>query len=164
MQNKKSKKIHGDFAFRIRVGDFEVEINGTREEVSKTIEELPSLMGKVHKAFEAVRPKKVTTLTVKTEPDKAEKKLPQQHPKILPSENCEEAILRLMETDWGKWRPRTIKELKEALKTNKMDYSGGTLTRILLKLARKKKVRRWKTDAGYVYILAEKEDSRDEVE
>ena len=164
MQNKKSKKIHGDFAFRIRVGDFEVEINGTREEVSKTIEELPSLMDKVHKAFEAVRPKKVTTLTVKTEPDKGEKKLPQQHPKILPSENCEEAILRLLETDWGKWRPRTIRELKEALKTNKMNYSGRTLTRILLKLARKKKVRRWKTDAGYVYILAEKEDSREEAE
>ena len=164
MQNKKSKKIHGDFALRIRVGDFEVEINGTREEVSKTIEELPSLMDKVHKAFEAVRPKKVTTLTVKTEPDKGEKKLPQQHPKILPSENCEEAILRLLETDWGKWRPRTIRELKEALKTNKMNYSGRTLTRILLKLARKKKVRRWKTDAGYVYILAEKEDSREEAE
>jgi hypothetical protein len=164
LQNKKSKKIHGDFAFRIRVGDFEVEINGTREEVSKTIEELPSLMDKVHKAFEAVRPKKVTTLTVKTEPDKGEKKLPQQHPKILPSESCEEAILRLLETDWGKWRPRTIRELKEALKTNKMNYSGRTLTRILLKLARKKKVRRWKTDAGYVYILAEKEDSRGEAE
>jgi len=69
--------VHGNFAFRIRVGDFEVEITGTREEVSKTIEELPSLMGKVHQAFEAVRPKKVTTLTVKTEPGKGEKKLPQ---------------------------------------------------------------------------------------
>lgn len=164
MQDKKGKMVHGNFAFRIRVGDFEVEISGTREEVSKTIEELPSLMGKVHKAFEAVRPKKVTTLTVKTEPGEGEKKLPRQHPKILPSENCEEAILRLLETDWGKWRPRTIRELKDALKTNKMSYPGRTLTRILLKLARKKKVRRWKTDAGYVYILAEKETLKGEAE
>jgi len=54
--------------------------------------------------------------------------------------------------------------LKEALKTNKMNYPGRTLTRILLKLARKKKVRRWKTDAGYVYILAEKETLKGEAE
>ena len=55
------------------MGDYEIEMNGAKEEVLKTIEDMPSLMGKIQEAFEIMRPKKVTTLTVKTEPPKDEK-------------------------------------------------------------------------------------------
>ena len=139
------------------MGEYEVEIQGKREEVLKTLQDLPNLISNVNKAFENVKPKKITTFTVKTEPAKEEKVSAQKYPKISPTENYEEAIIRILETDWGKWRPRTIDELRDALKANGMDYPGRMLAGILMGFVKNEKIRRWNTDAGYVYILAEKE-------
>jgi hypothetical protein len=141
------------------MGEYEVEIQGKREDVLKTLQDMPSLIDNVNKAFENVKPKKITTLTVKTEPAKEEDKS-QKYPKISPTENYEEAIIKVLETDWGKWRPRTIDELRDALKANGMDYPGRMLAGILMGLVKNEKIRRWNTDAGYVYILAEKEALR----
>jgi len=156
LQGKGVREAQKNFVFRVKMGEYEVEINGTREEVLKTIEELPSLTVNVHKAFESLKPKTVATLTLKKEGAK-EEALMQKYPKILRTEKCDEAILRILETDWGKWRPRTVTELKDALKENKLNFSGRILAGVLMGLVRKGRVRRWKTDAGYVYILAEKE-------
>ncbi len=158
MPEKIARTNQDGFMFRVRMGDQEVELNGTREEVLKTLEDLPNLMGTVNKAFESVKPKKVTTLTVKTSEAKSETaSSPRQYPKIAPTERYDDAVLKLMETDWGKWRPRTLEELKDALKTNGMDYSGRILAGALANLVKKEKIRRWNTDSGNVYILAEKE-------
>ena len=152
-------KKSGGFAFRVKIGEYEVEIQGTHEEVTKTLKDLPDLVTNVHKAFENVKPKTVTTLTVKTEPTakaKATSKPPEQtYPKITSATNCEGAVLRLLETDWGKWRPRTMEELKDAMKANKMEYNTRILTGTLNTLADKGLVRRWNTTTGFVYILAE---------
>jgi len=157
LRQKTTKTDHGSFTFRAKIGEYEIELNGNREEVIKTIEDLPNLMNNVHKAFETAKPKKVTTLTVKTEAAPQEKAPSQKYPRISPTENYDEAILRILETDWGKWRPRTINELKETLKANGMDYPGRMLATVLMGLVKQEKIRRWNTDAGNVYILAEKE-------
>ena len=168
MPNKKDKKKNieeknENFAFRVKIGEYEVEITGTHEEVTKTLENLPHLITTVHKAFENVRPKTVATLTVKTEPtpkDKAAQKTPSQtYPKIKSVANCEDAVLRLLETDWGKWRPRTMEELNDAIKANDIKYTTRNLEATLNKLADKGMVRRWSTNAGFVYILAEEKPS-----
>ncbi len=143
-----------NFAFRVKLGEHEVEIRGTNEEVLKTIENLPNLIINVQKAFETLRPKTVATLTVKAEAPKVEAPA-QKYPKIVPTEKREEAILRMLETDWGKWRPRTMEELKEALKANGLDYSVRVLTGGLAGLVKKGTIRRWNTNAGVVYILAQ---------
>jgi hypothetical protein len=148
--------LKGIFVFRVKLGDFEVEINGDREEVLKTIKELPGLMVDVYKAFEASKPKATATLTVKTAGGKGEAAV-EKFPKVLRVKSCGEAVLKVLETDWGKWRPRTVAELKAALKANGLRYPGRTLAGVLSGLVRKEKIRRWKTDAGYVYILAEEE-------
>jgi len=147
-----------NFAFRVRIGEHELELKGTREEVLKTIDDLPRLVANVQKAFESAKPKTVTTLTVKTEPSKAET---QKYPKIANTESCDEAIIRALETDWGKWRPRMLDELREALHANGLNYPGRVLAGVLMGLVRKGKIRRWNTDAGFVYILAEKETVRE---
>ena len=162
MSHKKVKEQnieekHEGFAFRIKIGEYEVEIKGTYEEVTKTIESLPNLVTNVQKAFENVRPKTVATLTVKTEaaPKAAPEAPAQSYPKIGSPPNCEEAVLRFLETDWGKWRPRTMEELQEAIKANGLKYPGRTLGATLDALADKGMVRRWDTNTGFVYILAE---------
>jgi hypothetical protein len=155
LQRKGVRDKEGYFSFRVKKGECEVEISGTREEVLEAVENLQSLVLNVQKAFESLKPKAVATLTVKTE---AAKEAPaQKYPKIVAAENCEENVLRVLKTDWGKWRPRTIGELKEALKVNGLSYSGRVFAGVLLGLVKKGSVRRWKTNAGYVYILAEKE-------
>jgi hypothetical protein len=147
------------FVFRVRLGEYELELCGERGEVLRTVrEDLPELVSSVQRAFEGVKPKTVATLTVKKEPAKEEAVIgAQKFPKIVRTEKCDEAVLRLLETDWGKWRPRMIDELKEGLKANGLAFSGRELAGVLLGLVRGKKLRRWKTDAGFVYILAEKE-------
>jgi hypothetical protein len=156
LQKRAIRQKQGNFAFRVRMGEYEVEINGTHEEVLKTIEDLPSLVTNVRKAFENVKPKTIATLTVKTGSQK-EQADAHKYPKIMQTENCDDAIIRTLETDWGKWRPRTMDELKGALKANGLDCSGHVLEGVLMGLVKRGKVRRWNTDAGYVYILVEKE-------
>lgn len=160
MQDKAAKTTKADFGFRVKMGEYEVEIHGKREEVLKTLQDLPSLIDNVNKTFENVKPKKITTLTVKTEPAKAQNAPSQEYPKISPTENYDAAVSRILETDWGKWRPRTIDELKDVLKANGMDCPGRMLAGILMSLVKTEKIKRWNTDAGYVYILAEKEALR----
>jgi len=159
LKNRVVGGVQGSFVFRVKMGEYEVEIGGSREDVLKTIEELPSLMAGVCSAFEGLKHKTVATLTVKTEPGKKEEAAAavQKFPKISRTDKCDEAVLRVLETDWGKWRPRTIGELKEALKANGLSFPGRVFAGVLMGLVRGGKVRRWKTDAGHVYILAEQE-------
>jgi len=158
---KKGEKKQEGFVFRVKLGDREVELRGTHEEVTKTIENLPSLVANVNKAFEITKPKTVATITVKTEqpPEKAAKAKAeaskQIYPKISATKSCGEAVLKFLETEWGKWRPRTMEELKEATKSNKLKYPGRMLSATLDGLAEKGQVRRWNTNTGFVYILAD---------
>jgi hypothetical protein len=61
----------------------------------------------------------------------------------------------MLGTDWGKWRPRTVEELKEAMKANGLNYSDRALSGTLDALSDKGMIRRWNTNTGFVYILAE---------
>ena len=130
------------FSFRVKMGKQEIEISGTREEVIKTIEELPSLVASISKAFEST--KNLGT---------ASKSVTSTYPSISPSASCSEAVLKLLETDWGR-QARTLTELGEALKVNAVHYPSTTLSGVLAWLLRKNKIKRWKTDRGYVYVLA----------
>jgi hypothetical protein len=151
-----TKGKHENFAFRLKTGDFEVEIDGNYGDVLNTIKNLPNLVVDIDKAFEKIKPKKVATLTVKTDTAGPQKTL-KQYPQIQSSRKLDDAVLRILETDWGKWRPRTIDELDEALKANGSEQSLRALGGVLMDLVKKGKIRRWNTNAGYVYILAEKE-------
>lgn len=128
------------FSFRVKMGQREIEISGTREEVMKAIEELPQLMETVSKAFESTKSKE-TAQTVSS-----------VYPSISAS-GCSEAVLQLLASDWGK-QPRSLPELGEALKANAVYYPSTTVSGVLAWLVRKNKIKRWKTDKGYVYVLA----------
>jgi hypothetical protein len=137
----------------------EVEISGTRKEVLKAIKDLPKLMENVSKAFEHMAPEvaEKKPLTVRLKPSNTSS--PKMYPSIKKAKNCSQAVLKLLATEWGTWRPRTISEIVEALKANAIHYPSTTLSGVLSWLVKKGKVRRWKTDAGYVYILPEKEEA-----
>ncbi|MEM3760472.1 MAG: hypothetical protein QXZ02_05085 [Candidatus Bathyarchaeia archaeon] len=158
MGGKVAKPSEGEFSFRVKVGDYEVEVKGLKDDVLETVRELPNLMPEVSRAFENLKPKTSATVIVKTPVSTVKEEPPtEKYPKIPKAESCSEAVLKILESDWGKWRPRTLAELKAALAANNLHFPGRTLAGDLLGLVRKGVVRRWKTDKGYVYILAEKE-------
>lgn len=148
-----AKGLGEGFTLRVKAGEYEVEVSGSREEVLETVKELPELVASFNAAFEKLKPKTVVTVTTAV---KGEAKL-EKYPKIPKLEDDKEALLRILESDWGRWRPRTLAELKEALEANRISYSDKKLSNELSELVKQGKVRRWKTDNGYVYILAEEE-------
>ncbi len=83
---------------------------------------------------------------------------------ILPSEkevypsiqakSCAEAIVNLLSTDWGKTKPRSISEIRSASEANALHYSERVIGFTLTRLTKKQKLRRWKTESGFVYTIA----------
>jgi hypothetical protein len=147
------------FSFRVKMNQNEIEISGTKKEVLDVIEALPKLVGQVSKALnpaeamtDASESKPVVVRL--TSPAAAS---PKMFPSIKEAKNCSGAVVKLLMTEWGTWKPRKTPEIIEALKANALHYPRSTLSGVLAWLVKKGKVRRWKTDAGYVYILAEKE-------
>lgn len=144
------------FTIRIKIGQNEIEISGSQREVLKTIQDLPKLVENITKAFTPKNTKETTTekpsVTMISVPSSTTSKI---YPSIRKAKNCSQAVLKLLETEWGAWRPRTLSEIVQALKANAIHYPSSTLSGVLSWLVKKGKVKRWKTDAGYVYILAE---------
>jgi hypothetical protein len=158
------KKLGDDkpepFHLRVKIGEYEVELSGTHQDVTKTLQTLPDLITNVSKAFDAVRPKTVATITLKTSEQTTSNTKPsetatQNYPRIGAAQNTQETVLKLLESEWGKWRPRTVEELQEALQANDQKTDDQTLSVTLDELASKGLIRRWNTNTGYVYILAE---------
>jgi len=144
------------FSLRVRLGQYEVEISGSREDVLKTVEDLPNLVTVVSEAFAQagvsvkvadVQPSRDSVPKPSTSPSGA-------YPSIQGSGNCSDAVLKLLETDWGRSTPRTLPELVEAMRVNAVHFPVTTLSGVLNWLVRKGRVKRWKTDKGYVYVLA----------
>ncbi len=157
MQKKLVEEKTEGFSIRVKIGEYEVELSGTHSEVMKTLKSIPTLIANINKAFESVKPKTIATITVKTSEatNASSEAQVQSYPKIAATESAEEAILKALDSDWGKWRPRTMDELKEVMKFNNLKYPGLVLPSILEALAEKGLVKWWNTNAGFVYILAE---------
>ena len=150
------------FSLRVKMNENEVEISGTQKEVLKVLEDLPQFVEKVAKAF--VHNDSEAKLTPEKPPIKVKLASPTEgqsriFPSIKKAKNCSQAVLKLLETEWGSWRPRTMHEIVEALQANAIHYPSTTLSGVLSWLVKKGKGKRGKTDAGYVYILAEKEEA-----
>lgn len=140
-----------DFSVRVRIGEKEVELRGSKEEVFETLDSrLDYIVDRVSEAFQN---EEVEELVEEAEEDgEEEDEEDMLYPDIGSASSCSEGILKVMETPWGK-RPRTLGELREALKANDLFYPTTTMSSVLISLVRQGKLRRWKTSGGYVYVL-----------
>jgi len=146
------------FSLRVRLEQCEVEISGSREEVLRTVEDLPKLVAVISGAFAEAGVKLGNAASVGSAFSfSSSSPLPgvsAVYPSVHSSGGCSDAVLKLLSADWGRATPRTLPELVEALKANAIHYPATTLSGVLNWLVRKGEVRRWKTDKGYVYVLA----------
>ncbi len=142
------------FTIRIRIGGNEVELSGSREDVLKSLEELPKIVNQVSGAFTA----STTSATIIPMPQQAKAEPPatsEEFPTISVSLDtpCPDVIIRLLATDWGRKTPRVKEELMEAMHVNAIHYPEGTVKGRLTDLTKKGTLRRIKTERGYGYIL-----------
>jgi len=146
------------FSLRVRLGQCEVEISGNRDEVLRTVEDLPSLVALISEAFAQVGGKASQNGIVapSVSPVSPSQSSPASvYPSIQSTRGCADAVLMLLTTDWGRAAPRTLPEIVEAMRVNAVHYPVTTLSGVLNWLVRKGRVKRWKTDKGYVYVLAQ---------
>ena len=142
--------VETPFLIKIRIGEAEVEIGGEREEVLETLQDLDKIVELVSDAFNIVSEEKKPKSKSKIDPSK--------YPKIPRTNQCSEAVLSLLQTDWGK-NPRTIGEIREAMEANVVFFPKTTLSGVLVWQTKKGDLRRWKDPKrGYLYVLNEKEE------
>jgi hypothetical protein len=145
------------FSLRVRLDRCEVEISGSREEVLRTVENLPKLVAVISEAFTDTGVKLGNTVTGGSGSSSSSSSLVAgvsvAYPSVHSSSGCSDAVLKLLAADWGRAKPRTLPELIEALKANAIHYPATTLSGVLNWLIKKGAIRRWKTDKGYVYVL-----------
>jgi hypothetical protein len=140
---------------RVKIGNNEVEVSGAKEEVLETLTNLSQIVGKVSEAFGGVQ----------SSPQPPPKAIPAQtsEPTVLPSvtispdAKCPDAIIKVLDTEWGRTAPRTQGELIEAMKVNAIFFPEGTVKGRLTDLTKKGVLRRIQTERGYGYILVKPE-------
>lgn len=76
----------------------------------------------------------------------------EEFPKIPEGAGCSEAVRALLQTEWGR-QPRTMNEIKEALETNALYFSKGTLSGTLTLMTKAGHLRRIKKDGRWAYVV-----------
>ena len=134
------------FTLRVKIGDNEIEVGGTREEVMASFDDLQRLVDLVSKAFA------IGVVDVPAQ-GSIEHKVPSGFPVILQTSKCSEAVLNLLGTEWGK-TPKTLAELKQGMEANAIHFPSSTISGTLNWLVKKARLRRWKGEnKKYRYTL-----------
>ena len=141
------------FSIRVRIGNCEIELAGKKDEVMATLNELPKVVETVSKSFEIAEKQQPKISSVKADTEKAGiVESAEALPTIPRPAGPSDAIINLLSTEWGR-APRTWQEINEALVTNAIYYSKGSITGTLTNLTKKNKLRRIRTEKGYGYVL-----------
>src|SRR5512136_2123118 len=97
------------FSLRVRLGQYEVEISGSRDDVMKTVDDLPQLVATISKAFSEAETKDDTLDSKTTSPEPVTSiHSSASYPSIQSTGNCSDAVLRLLSTGWGRVTPRSL--------------------------------------------------------
>jgi hypothetical protein len=134
-----------ELRIRIRLGDYEVEVAGAKEDV---LEILENIDGVISSASSALGARSATALpsAVETKPEE----LP--HVQMERDVQAPDAIMGLLSTNWGN-KPRNLTEIIAALEVNAIHFPKGTVAGRLTDLTRKGVLRRVKTPSGFGYVL-----------
>ena len=144
---------------RLKVGEGEIQLEGSRQAILEMLEkDLP----KIVESFSRVTvertgtypPAPGTETAAEPSPPTVSSRLEEAEPyPSVRAKSCADAITTLLSTAWGKRKPRTLSDIKEALEANALHYSGKVIGFTLTRLTRRQKLRRWKSEEGFVYTL-----------
>ena len=138
---------HIPFTIKIKAKDNEIELSGSKEDVMDAINNINDIMAKVTRTF--TNPSTVQS-TLQVPPSTTQSKFPSIS--VSPDTPCPDTILKLLSTDWGREKPRKLRELLEAMKVNAIHYPIGTVKGRLTDMTKKGFLRRVREGREYAYI------------
>ncbi len=135
---------------RLKIGDVEVEIQGTQKEVAEAFNNIDSYTEKFRKTFSPA-----TSPTGKPRPLSDEEFLQptEEVPRIAKPKSKAEAVKQLLISGWAH-SPRTIKEIVDALQVSGIFVQSTDISGTLTNLVRSGEVSRVKTERGWGYYVA----------
>ena len=136
------------FTIKIKAKDNEIELSGSKEDVMDALNNINDIMAKVTRTF--TNPSTVQSTLQIPPPTITKSKFPSIS--VSPDTPCPDTILKLLSTDWGREKPRKLRELLEAMKVNAIHYPIGTVKGRLTDMTKKGFLRRVKEGREYAYI------------
>lgn len=135
------------FTIKIKAKDNEIELSGSKEDVMDALNNINEIMAKVTRTF--ATPSTIQS-TLESPPSTPKSKFPSIS--VSPDTPCPDTILKLLSTDWGREKPRKLRELLEAMKVNAIHYPIGTVKGRLTDMTKKGFLRRVREGREYAYI------------
>lgn len=135
------------FTIKIKAKDNEIELSGSKEDVMDALNNINDIMTKVTRTF--ATPSTIQS-TLESPPSNPKSKFPSIS--VSPDTPCPDTILKLLSTDWGREKPRKLRELLEAMKVNAIHYPIGTVKGRLTDMTKKGFLRRVREGREYAYI------------
>jgi len=137
-ENKEHSKVS------VRIGEFQVELEGTHGNVKK-------LMGK--ELFDFIKGLQETTKQIPT-PSEITPEVSSEEEAVPPlgrPSSTMEALSQLFKTEWGR-KPRQLSEVMQALEANGLYYKKPVVATVLVQLIKKKELRRLGTKGNFQYV------------
>ena len=134
------------FTIKIKANDNEIELSGSKEDVMDALNNINDIIAKVTRTFTNSSTVQ-STLQIPLTP---KSKFPSIS--VSPDTPCPDTILKLLSTDWGREKPRKLRELLEAMKVNAIHYPIGTVKGRLTDMTKKGFLRRVREGREYAYI------------
>jgi hypothetical protein len=129
---------------KLKRGDVEIEIQGTQKEVGDAFAHIEEYADKFLKTFSPA-PKQIS--------DEEFLEPTEDVPRIVNARSNADAVKQLLVSGWAH-RPRTLKEVVDALRVSGLYVQSTDISGILTNLVRKGEVSRTKTNQGYGYYVA----------
>jgi len=143
---------------RIKVSGFEVEFEGTLEEMIPAIDSIPKIMEVTQEATRAHPKMASSELTGGVGPSFGEGPVAQEidagPPPIQVSkeDSIADIVVKVMNSPWGK-KPRKLDEIRRMLEMLGFPLTRSTAAVTLLRLTKAGKIRRFKDESGeYLYL------------
>jgi len=147
---------------KLRIKSGELQLEGSRQVIMDMIEhDLPKIIESISQAIppESDIQKSFTQHTEETasqstfSPPATAPNTGVEPPPSVQAKSCGDAIFTLLSTPWGRKKPQALSGIKAALDANALHYSGKVIGFTLTRLTRRQKLRRWKTEDGFVYTV-----------
>ncbi len=138
---------HIPFTIKIKAKDNEIELSGSKEDVMDALNNINDIMTKVTRTFTNPSPVQSTLQIPQTT---SKSKFPSIS--VSPDTPCPDTILKILATEWGREKPRRLRELLEAMKVNAIHYPIGTVKGRLTDMTKKGYLRRVREGREYAYI------------
>jgi hypothetical protein len=143
-EENEQKKEHSRVS--VRIGDFQVELEGTHGNVTK-------LMGE--DLFKFIRGLQETTKQVPSSVEVSPEVAPEEEavPPLGRPSTTTDALSQLFKTEWGK-KPRLLSDVMQALEANGLYYKKAVVAKVLVDLIKKKELRRIGSKGSFQYVAS----------